>query len=86
MDNDKDELSAELKLKLLQAETESDYDCVRKSRIIKSGITGSVAFGVFPLFGVFLMNTWQLIVSICVFSAAGGILFSLAAHYRNSKK
>ena len=84
--NNEKELSAELKLKLLQAETSLANDAIQKSKIIKSGISGAVIFGIFPFFGVFLMNIWQLISSILIFSIAGGLLFSLATYCRNYKK
>ena len=86
MDDENKELSAELKLKLLQVEKEAEKQTVPRAKILKSALAGMVALAVIPFFGLMRFEIWQVMLFSLIFGAAGFGLFAMAAICRSNKK
>lgn len=86
MDEHEKELSAELKLKLLQVEKEADKSAVPREKIIKSSLLGMIALAVIPFFGFFRFSAWKIITASVIFGIAGAFLFGMAAVCRSNKR
>ncbi|MBR7118998.1 MAG: hypothetical protein IKC77_02225 [Lentisphaeria bacterium] len=86
MDDENKELSAELKLKLLQVEQQAEKSDASRVKVLKSAITGAVAMAILPFFGIFRFPTWMIVTSSLLFGICGGILFGAAAVCRSNKK
>lgn len=86
MDEENKELSAELKLKLLQVEKDAEKVSVPRAKIIKSALSGAVFLAVIPFFGIMRFSIWQTVICSLIFGIAGGVLFAFAAICRNNKK
>ena len=86
MDEENKELSAELKLKLLQIEKESEKSSVPREKILKSAVSGAIALAVIPFFGIMSFQIWQILLFALLFGIAGGILFALVAICKCNKK
>ena len=86
MDEQEKELSAELKLKLMQVEKEASKSTVPREKIIRSALLGMVTLAIIPFFGVFRFAMWKVIAASLFFGTAGAVLFGLAAFCRSNKK
>ena len=86
MDDENKELSAEIKLKLLQVEKDAEKHNIPRSKIFKSALSGMVALAVIPFFGIMRFEIWQVMLFSLIFGAAGFGLFAMAAICRSNKK
>ena len=86
MDEQNKELSAELKLKLLQVEREAEKTTVPREKVLKSALLGMVAFAIIPFFGAFRFAMWQVIAASAIFGVTGAFLFGMASVCRSNKK
>lgn len=86
MNEENKELSAELKLKLLQVERDADKTTVPRVKILKSALAGAIFLAVLPFFGLMRFSIWQILIFSLIFGLAGGILFAFAAICRNNRK
>ena len=86
MNEENKELSAELKLKLLQVEREADKTAVPRVKILKSALAGAVFLAILPFFGLMRYSILQILIFSLIFGLAGGILFAFAAVCRNNRK
>lgn len=80
------ELSAELKLKLMQVEKDAAQSSIPREKVLKSSLLGMTALAIIPFFGILQFPAWKIITASIIFGIAGAFLFGMAAVCRSNKK